>query len=212
MARSASILEASGDGIDMATHLEQSNRTCSKAKLDTNIIPKYNIADTSSGNDRKEAPANGTQMNTPREVGLILSASSARHRHHPPHVLNKVSDAAVRPAGTSANQKEISSARGPPAEMALKRKGENISDTPAMVSGRHSKGNIVDFSALVNDMTAEVSKHLCSLRKEMQGEVTNKEALQNARSIFSMEEAKKLQQRRIKTCVMADIGENTANA
>ena len=89
MARSASILEASGDGIDMATHLEQSNRTCSKAKLDTNIIPKYNIADTSSGNDKIEAPTSGTQTHTPLEGGLILSASSARHRHHPPHVFEQ---------------------------------------------------------------------------------------------------------------------------
>ena len=124
MARSASILEASGDGIDMATHLEQGNRTCSKAKLDTNIIPKYNIADTSSGSDKTEAPANGTRTHTLHESGFMLSVSSARHRHHPPHVMNKVSDAVVRPAGTSARQKESSSARGPYAEVALKRKGE----------------------------------------------------------------------------------------
>ena len=196
MARAASIVENSGDGMDMANHFVHGNDTCSRVKLNNYKISIHNIADTSTGILRDSTDfQKDAKMLEDKATGSPVKEGTTRQRHDLPCDVT-LSVAAASLAGSDTEQEVFSPARGLPEAEGVKRKVEEVIHTPAMVSGRHSKLDTMDSSQSAGDMALELSQQLCSLRKELHGTVTSKEALQTARSVFSMEDAKKMQRRK----------------
>ena len=97
MARAASIVENSGDGMDMANHFVHGNDTCSRVKLNNYKISIHNIADTSTGILRGSTDfQKDTKMLEDKATGSPVKERTTRQRHDLPCDVTLSVAAAIR--------------------------------------------------------------------------------------------------------------------